>query len=212
MPWNISGYRFPAKTGASFGPTLRRRSGDRVRARWAADTLVSRFATLVVPGIGKTSSPCLCSHARERVAGVTPSLPASSSRGASSFTFCSRFSPCRYGVRVWNLGPAPSELPILSQSSCFFTSPLVKPRHSGEYATTAMPRSRHSGTRSASRLRTTSDHSCWMAVRGWMLCATRISSGVASDSPRYLIFPSSTSFLQAVIQLLSASMPGTRCK
>ncbi len=37
-------------------------------------------------------------------------------------------------------------------------------------------------------------HSSWHAVMGWMACAFRISSGLASEMPRYLTLPSWTKF------------------
>ena len=56
-----------------------------------------------------------------------------------------------------------------------------------------------SGTISCSISRVQRDHSSCTAVMGWTACALLIVSGLASDNPMYLIFPSWTSLLSSPI-------------
>ena len=66
----------------------------------------------------------------------------------------------------------------------------------------------HSGTISGSMSRDQRDHSICTAETGCTACAQLIVSGLASDSPMYLIFPSSTSFLSSpTYSNLSAANP-----
>ena len=56
-----------------------------------------------------------------------------------------------------------------------------------------------SGIISCSISRVQRDHSICTAVMGWTACALLIVSGLASDNPMYLIFPSCTSFFSSPI-------------
>mmetsp|Transcript_40837 Transcript_40837/g.107942 ORF Transcript_40837/g.107942 Transcript_40837/m.107942 type:complete len:213 (+) Transcript_40837:202-840(+) len=208
-----SGYLSPCTAFQSTSPPIEARvSFGNSKLSVADATFDSALATFVVPGIGKTSSPMLCSQAKDSFAGVRPSSKAFFSRGSRSLAFASTLASPRTPVIVWKplRAPPPSGLPIWAQSSIFFTVALAKPRQSGLYATMAMPSSRQVGTTSASRLRMSNDHSCWTAVSGWMSCAIRICAGVASERPKYLILPSATSSLQAAIQLFRPSSEGMR--
>jgi hypothetical protein len=53
---------------------------------------------------------------------------------------------------------------------------------------------RQVGMMSFSRSRDHRDHSSWIAVMGCTACALRMVDAEASESPRYLTLPSSTSF------------------
>ena len=57
----------------------------------------------------------------------------------------------------------------------------------------------HSGTISGSMSRDQRDHSICTAVIGCTACARLMVSGLASDNPMYLTFPSSTNFLSSPI-------------
>ena len=56
-----------------------------------------------------------------------------------------------------------------------------------------------SGTISGSMSRDQRDHSICTAVIGCTACARLMVSGLASDNPMYLTFPSSTNFLSSPI-------------
>mmetsp|Transcript_63609 Transcript_63609/g.182991 ORF Transcript_63609/g.182991 Transcript_63609/m.182991 type:complete len:203 (+) Transcript_63609:169-777(+) len=194
------GYRSPWSLLASTSSPKRLKTlGSNFRASAAAATFASRLLNFVVPGMGKTSAPWACTQARESCAGETPCSLASSSSGARRLALAAALSPERCGHMDWKPVAAPPSLPILDQSASLFTSAEVKPRQRGEYATTAMPSSRHVGTISFSRLRMSNDHSCCTAVNGWMPCAMRICDADASEIPRYLHLPSATSSFASCI-------------
>ncbi|RII04742.1 aldo/keto reductase [Alternaria sp. MG1] len=87
-------------------------------------TFSSRRAALVVPGIGKMSSPCAINHAKVNWLGVTPLAFATSVICSTSLRFLGKFSALKRGAN--------RRKSLSSKSSGPLRAPLSIPRFRGE--------------------------------------------------------------------------------